>query len=70
MRWFCILRTLEVKWPRQAWDAEEGRKLLLLDENALFKAVKEGDDTKVMLIPALVCPCPPRERPDCKCAFE
>ena len=36
---------------RQARDAAEGRKLLLLDKNALLQVVGAVDETRVMLIP-------------------
>jgi len=37
----------ELQSPRQAEDAEEGKKLLEADAKALLEAVRKGDATKV-----------------------
>jgi len=48
----------EPQSPRQAEDAEEGKKLLAQDQEALIKAAKEGDGTKVgrVMAPLLTIP--------------
>jgi len=56
----------EPQSPHQAKDAEEGKKLLVADAEALLNAVEAGDLTKVgrMLSPRLCIPA----TPDCACA--
>ena len=48
----------EPQSPRQAEDAEEGKKLLAQDQEALIKAAEEGDGTKVgrVMAPLLTIP--------------
>ena len=46
----CVFEPLS---PRQAEDAEEGKKLLAQDKEALIKVAKTGDTTKVGRILAL-----------------
>ena len=59
----CVL---EPHSPRQAADAEEGKKPLEADEKTILEAVKEGDATKVKRImsPRLSIPA----TTDCTCA--
>ena len=59
----CVL---EPHSPRQAADAEEGKKLLEADAMALLEAAKGGDATKVerILSPRLSIPA----ATDCTCA--